>query len=228
MRIVVLSCHAYRDTWKPFFSLFRKFWPNCRYPIHLVSDSIEESDEICGIQPFPTGTANWCTSFSMFAEDYSEDPILMLQDDFFLTRPVNSELVQRGLSLMNGHIGAVRLYPCPGAEMDSEGTEYFGTIPHGFPYRVSCQASLWNPGFIRDICAQDRVVSARDFELNGGPWADQHSPFEVLAFRRDITPWPLEYLCSAISRGKWDPDAKRLCDLHGIDVDWSRGFITAA
>ncbi len=38
LAILVCSCDKYADVWEPFFKLFFKFWPDCPYPIYLLSN----------------------------------------------------------------------------------------------------------------------------------------------------------------------------------------------
>jgi hypothetical protein len=37
--IIVNSCDAYDDTWYPFFKLLKKYWPNCKFPIVLNTET---------------------------------------------------------------------------------------------------------------------------------------------------------------------------------------------
>ena len=39
--VVVSSCDAYSDAWKPFFKLFFKYWSDCPFPIYLVTNTRE-------------------------------------------------------------------------------------------------------------------------------------------------------------------------------------------
>ncbi len=226
MRIAVITCEAYRDTWHPFFQLFRRFWPDCQFPISLVTDSCSDRSMIPDDVEVRAYGKTWCGNFGAFALEHFAGPILMLQDDFFLNAPVNLELIHRGINLLRGNVGAVRLYPCPGAD-SSAGDAFFGPVDRGNPYFVSCQASVWDPGFVQQIAANDRTGLARDFELDGTLWARRHSSRDVLAFRREKQPWPISYMCTAIVRGKYLPEAKALCDKYSITVDWSRGFQAA-
>lgn len=148
---------------------------------------------------------------------------MVFQEDFFLNAPVNQPLIDHALKLMErDNVGAVRLYPCPGAN-EEIGDPYFGRVTRHTAYRTSCQATIWKPGYLHAIASRFNTPS--EFELQGSAWASSHLPAEVLAFKRDVQPWPIEYLCSAIGRGLWSQDAKKLCDTHGIEVDWSfRGF----
>ena len=64
-------------------------------------------------------------------------------------------------------------------------------------------------------------ASAAHFELSGTVAAER-LPWKVFAASRTAQPWPVEYLCSAISRGRWNPDAVRLCEREGIACDFTR------
>lgn len=225
MRLVVASCHAYRDTWLPFKKLVDHFWPN--HPsITLLSDYTSYPlDE----HPFDWAfysKGSWCQILRNFIIESPKEIILLFQDDFFLSAPVNKFLIERGIDeLRKRGAGCVRLYPCPGG-ISEYGDEHFAEIPRGTEYRISCQAALWDSSYLKEIARVGDTPT--DFELKGTPYSnDLLNP--VLAFKRDVKPWPLEYLCSAVSRGEWNPDAKKLCESVGInDVDWTMRKFQAA
>lgn len=214
-----MSCWAYRDTWSGFFQLFRKFWPTCPYPITLVTDRMDDGAAPCSSVFVSPGTP-WTTMLAHFLTTCTE-PVMLFLDDYFLSAPVNTVLVRRGLRQMERmNAGCVRLYPCPGANADY-GDADFGMVTPGTPYRISSQVSIWKPQYLRAIASQCRDHGeASDLEIGGTQFAES-LPDPVLAFKRDSGPWPIQYLCSAVSRARWNPDAQRLCEAHGIDADWT-------
>lgn len=219
-----MSCCAYRDTWSPFFALLRTFWRECPYPLWLLTDHVSPSHipfpENINIHTYGDGVS-WTAGLADGAWWTGSDPILLMQDDFYLTDRVRPELIERALEQLEiQKAGGVRLYPCPGATADY-GDPHFGIVDRGTPYRTSCQATIWNPDYLRDIALHAKGTPA-DFEIKGSRYASDHLPQEMLAFKREVAPWPLQYLCSAISRGRWNPDAKRLCEEFGIEADWSK------
>lgn len=203
MRIAVVSCWKYRDAWVPFLRLFRKFWSNCEFTPEIISDTEE----------YPR---SWCEVVTEFAKAQT-DPILLLQEDFFLNAPVDEVLVAHALYLLHmRNLGAIRLYPCPGAT-DLADNAYFGPVSRNTEYRNSLQATIWRPAYLAAIA--ERYKTPSEFELEGSAWASENLPGEVWAFKREVQPWPISYICSAISRGKWEPAALELCKQHGIEVD---------
>lgn len=209
MRVAVVSCWKYRDAWKPWQHLYRKFWPNA-VPWELVHDVDPKYD---GLDP------SWCQIVSDYAAD-TKEPILLFQEDFFLNAPVNAGLVNHGLSLLKKSytIGAVRLYPCPGST-DPSDDPYYAPVARGTMYRTSCQATIWKPKYLEAIA--ERYSTPAEFEIEGSKWASENLPQEVWAFKREVQPWPISYFCSAISRGKWEPAALEFCRQQGIEVDTS-------
>lgn len=230
MRVAVISCWKYRDAWTPFFELVDKFWPANRW-IDLITDEAEEL-----FVGYPMNThfdvlfkagknVSWSQALAEYAKRQS-GPVLLMQEDFWLNAPVNQSLVDHALDQMKSrNAGMIRLYPCPGADEDY-GDEHYGIVKKGSKYRINCQSSIWRPDYLHAIASRCGSTP-RDFELNGTKIAES-LPDEVLAFKRESGPPAVQYLCSAISRSQWNPDAKTLCDLHGIEVDWSlRGFQAA-
>lgn len=222
MKVVMVSCWAYRDAWGAYMALFRRFWKDCPYTLIIATDECGTDYDFryvvpdSEIQAYGKGKS-WCEIVSQVAANV-DDNLLLMQEDFFLNQTVKQDLVVEALAhLVYRKAGMVRLYPCPGAEGDSINAHY-GIVPRGTQYRTSCQASIWNPLYLYAIA--NGLESPADFEIEGTKRSES-LPNEVLAFKREVEPWPMEYLCSAISRGKWNPDAKKLCDYYDIAVDWS-------
>lgn len=190
--------------------LFLRFWPDCPYPMYWRTDG--EPTDYCG-------RVQRCA-------DASDEPILLLQEDFFLKSLVRSDLIECALELLDWHsAGMVRLYPSPGGTEDF-GHNYFARVPKGSPYRISCHASIWRPDYLARIAAGARSTGgqAGDFENLGTPYSDTQDD-EVLAFKRsepiDFENLPMNYIGSAVRRGQWLPEAIALCEKHGIEIDRS-------
>lgn len=216
MRIAVITCEAYRDAVAPFTALFHKFWPDCPYPLTFHKEvHMNET---------------WCTVVTRCAQE-SNEPILMLMEDFFLTAPVRQDLIVKADAILASYlrVGCVRVYPSPGPPLDNFTDVEFRTIPRGSVNRISCQAAIWRPDYLLRVAlgSMGTTGEAGDFENLGTPFAETQ-PDIVMSVKRNVTPWPLEYISSAISRGLWNPDAIKLCAEHGIDLDLSRRPVAAA
>lgn len=220
MNLAVITCAAYSDAWNPFFQLLSKFWPD-HPPVTLLTDDVDVLDVPANIRTSEAGPgASWCDVLRAYVDEVCQ-PFLLLQEDFLLTAPVRTDLVESALVALSAEsVGGVRLYPCPGGVASIEGGDPRIGLA-GPEYWLSCQATIFRPEFLRWALANIGTGSPSIFEI-GGSKLRARSTWNMLAWKRHEKPWPMEYLCSAITRGKWTQDAKRLCDEHGIEVDWTR------
>lgn len=215
MIIAITSCPAYADAQNPFMSLFRHFWPECKYPVHTWGWHDD--------RPWAPMVASHARSVS----DNPREPILLMQEDFFLTARVQAHLIQEAEDLYwQTGAGCVRLYPCPGSEDMAYQFADFGIIPKATDYRISCQAAIWRPAFLESLASRCGET-ASDFEIQGTALALQMDE-PVWSWKRDRQPWPMEYLCSAINRGKWNPAAIEICRKVGFELDTSHREVALA
>ena len=221
MRVAVITCKAYSDAWRPFFELFHRFWSDCPYPLWLLTNEMDSHADVPVEQNrIFAWNIQWAKLLGAFAESDSS-PVLMMQEDFFLNAPVERHMVRYALEqLQKRQAGSCRIYPCPGPDEDY-GDPYLGRVQPGARYRTSCQATIWRADYLADLCARPEIFDPWTFEIYGSQYSSGRSD-EVLAFKREREPWPIQYLCSAINRGQWNPHAKELCEKYGINVDWSR------
>ena len=92
--IVISSCDAFFDAWRPFHSFLRKFWPDCPFPIFLITNELEiSSPRIHAIAVGPD--RGWSSNLIAALEQIAFPHILYFQEDYFLTEPVrNAQLAQ--------------------------------------------------------------------------------------------------------------------------------------
>lgn len=196
-------------------ALFQHFWPECPYPVTFYSDRPGEQ---------------WCSVVARCAQDAVDDPVLMLLEDFFFTAPVCQWLVEMALNrMLICRYGCLRLYPMPGAEQPYRSSLRIGLIEKGEPHRISCQAAIWSPHYLYEIARNSMGTTgeAGDFENLGTPFSNT-LPEQVMAFVRSALPWPMEYLCSAVTRGEWNPDAIKLCASLDVPMDRSMRQVAVA
>lgn len=228
MKLVVNTCWKYRDAWQPFMGLLKVHWPDCPYPLGIMTDKADTKWLGPGIidlrqQVYQTGyDRGWC--YNLLEGLASEPPseiILLMQEDFFLTAKVDTAQIEQYCHYMWAHseVHCIRLYPCPGAFENYDEWPKIGTHPPGVPYRVSCQAALWRISTLRMILGACRTPV--EFEMEGSRHADRWFNKGFYSVWREKEPWPLEYLCSGISRGRWNPDALKLFEKHNLNVDLS-------
>lgn len=217
MNLAVITCKAYSDVWPAFFGLLKRFWWE-HPPVTLLTDEAAP-----GIPEYVTvveagAGAQWCDVLAKYAETADEETLVM-QEDFLLSAAVRPALIREASGELRGDVGGVRVYPCPGATL-AMGPR-LGIIDRKALYWTSCQATIFSPKFLRWLLPQIKGRDAASFENEGSALSGK-SDYMMMGWLREALPWPIEYICSAICRSRWDPTAKTLCDMHGITVDWSR------
>jgi hypothetical protein len=212
--LVVSSCDAFFDAWQPFNAFLRKFWPDCPLDIFLVTNEFEiRSSRIRALRLGKD--RGWSSNFLRALEQIRHPYLLYLQEDYFLTAPVNeTQMAQDFAKVME--LDADSLCFRARRRNDPEFqplNDRFGLVPLNSDGRTRCQVTLWKRSALQSILRLEET--AWNFEARGSA---RTQAMKILSYtRRDNTPIP--YLMSAISRGLWMPDALTLCREHGIAIE---------
>ena len=212
--LLVSSCDAFFDAWKPFAEFFEKFWGDCPFPCLLLSNDLTVRS--CRWQSLAVGPdRGWSSNLLVALQRIPQPYVLYFQEDYFLTdfvRPHQlsedfADFVSRDADSL---CFRARSTPDPGTEPLNE---RIGIAPLVSDGRTRCQVTLWKKSALQSILRTGE--SAWDFEARGSARTQE---MEILTYRRrDNTPVP--YLMSAISRGFWMPDALELCRDHAVAID---------
>lgn len=153
--VLINSCSKYSYILHPFFTMLRRWWPDCYYPIYLACDgditeykeqykiNIIEQEEDYG---FVEGRLDALEKLKKYQF------VIMLQDDFIIERYVDSKTLAKLASIMKDsykeedatkHIACIRLMPCPGPE-GKEHPNGLREIEGACWCKFSFQASIWN------------------------------------------------------------------------------------
>lgn len=165
LAVLVVSCDRYRDLWRPFFTLFDRFWPDCPFNVFLGANF--EVYESRGVETLRAGEdKSWCENLHVFLDQISATYVLLLLEDFFLRHPVSTEAVFDCFQAMQDLDAAcLRLYPLPGPDEPLGDRSDLGILHKNAPYRVSAQPAIWKRVELISLLRDGE--SAWDFELNG-------------------------------------------------------------
>ena len=143
--ILVCSCDKYHDLWPAFFTLFRKYWPDCPWPVYLLSNHLGHPEH--GVKNLLVGEdKDWTTNMITALDRIPESTVLIFMEDYFLTAPVDtSTTVALVETMATKRWGYLRLFATPGAESTTESISGLpvGPLAPGVPYRVSLQLAFW-------------------------------------------------------------------------------------
>jgi hypothetical protein len=210
--ILVTSCDKYHDLWDPFFTLFFRYWPDCPYPVYLGTNHLKYNDK--RVKTITTSDDDWSSRFRTVFEKIPEPYVIVMNEDFFLTKPVDTVKIEELIRYMVAqNSGCLRLFPCPGPDLSCLDNPEVGEISKGADYRLSLQAAIWNKQTLLELLREGE--SAWELEINGTKRTnDLDVPF--LCVTGDS---PIPYFCTGVVKGKWVREAVELCKKEGIEVD---------
>lgn len=212
--VLVTSCDAYGDVEGPFLALFRRYWPNC--PFELVVNG--ETRAAAGFdRAILSGRGKtWCQMLTEALDQVTTPYVLLLMNDYFLASAVDTVRVLRRLEQAKAFGAAnLRLNPSPpGRRPFGAPADELLEMPKNVAYCVTCQAGIWNRGYLRGLAAQNR--SAWEFERYGSfMLAGETRPLLVTPTRE----FPF---VDAVHKGYWEPHGVQVLKANGMAYDFAR------
>ena len=221
--VVVASCDAYADILQPFSALWRTHWPDCPFPVALVTETAPKQQQKLAFNSIlACGPGlNWAERLCIALEKIATPYVLLLCDDYFLCDAVDTERIKRRLFQMAQYDAAnLRLIPNPppphAFARDPDLMEY----DNGTAYCIATQAGFWNREFLLSLASG--VGSIWEFERLGS--------FRCTSERRPLLCTLIKEFpfVDAVHKGKWERFGAELCVANGLEIDFSkRGFPSA-
>lgn len=211
--IVVSSCDAFFDAWRPFVFFFRKHWSDCPFPVYLIVNRLEARSQI--VRPISVGPdRDWASNMMTALGTIPQSYILYFQEDYFLTGRVNNaQLAADFAYAFENDAASFCFYPRSLLEPDFEPlNNRFGIVPRDSDGRTRLQVTLWKKKVLQATLRPGE--SAWNMEARA---SERTRDLLVLSYmqRHDV---PIPYLTSAIVRGLWTPQALSLCRAAGVRI----------
>ncbi|MDR1599314.1 MAG: hypothetical protein LBS11_05525 [Oscillospiraceae bacterium] len=224
--LYISSCDKYADLWEPFFILFKKYWPDCPYPIVLASETKTFSFPGLNIQCprfFKPGQRVPWGMLNIKTVQSTRSPfVFFMLEDFLLEAPVDQGEIGVTLDWIekDPKVGRFGFFPLRGKVEPSNKYPPYNLLTKKTLYRVTAQPGLWR-----------KSVLLKSMLPNENPWL-----WERNGSRRSLRWTNVQLYChpevfvkippgGSLIRGKWHkPGVKVLAD-NGIPFDFSlRGF----
>lgn len=194
--LIVSSCDAYLDLWKPFFTLFFRYWPDCPFKILLISETVVA--DIPGVISLPAGNFDWSSRLLIGVRKANTPYILLMLDDFFLRAPVSTADVLELYDYMkSSQLNMLRLIPRPGPDSKCPDNQKLGRIDPGAEYKVSSQGAFWRSSILKRVAKEGESIWM--FESNGSKRSKSLDKFV------SVCAPVLTYKHHVVERGKWFP-----------------------
>ena len=204
--ILISSFDGFSDIWKPFFTLFFRYWPDCPYPIYLISNFKHyENFRVTTLAIGKDG--KWASNLLEALNQIPATHIVYLQDDYFFTEKVDTTEIRGLVDLaIRDTIACLRLFPQPGPDLPY--AEQIGMIAQNATYRVSLQAAIWDVHVLRQLTKQGE--SGWDMEIHGSERAHVLSNTFLSTKKAAIN-----YVEGA-TKGKWNISGLWHCLREGV------------
>lgn len=213
--VLVASCEKYSDLWTPFFKLFLKYWSDCPFFVYLISNEKQFLyQKVQNIQVGPD--KSWSDSMQVALRSLKSEYIIMFLDDFFLRKPVKTELILTLLKILMEIDGKMlRLVPRPGPDIRIKDFHEIGLIERGAPWRISTQIAIWRRDFLMEILRGGESIW--EFEVRGSERSNKYADGLFCVWKPAI-----DYGHHVVERGKWFRDEARRFGYMGIGCDFTR------
>lgn len=218
--VVVSSFDGFEDCWYPFSVGLKKNWPDCVWPVYLLTGKKEP--HIDGLNAVTLGDDfGWASNLKRFLEQCQATYILYMQDDFWINAPVNMGRLSEYLTNME-QFGwdYLRLYPSPPPDQVLDSDARLGVCLPSGKYRVCLQAALWRKSFFMELLRDGE--SGWDFERNARKRLQPrgcHCLSVDWEDRQSRTSYGITY-CegTAVRKGRWTQGAIRFAEREGITL----------
>jgi len=208
LAILVSSFDGYADLWRPYFSAFHRNWPDCPYPVYLLSNYKTYPDP--AIRTINAGSVvAWPECIRLALEQIPEEFVFLLLDDLFIVSRVDNERIEQLVAwVAEQRPACLRLLPDQGMVATQFPDIY--RLPEGIPYRASTIFSLWRKDVLRDLLKADESIW--QFEVFGSRRTDKYPDFYATAR-------PLITYLNGVIRGKWVPRSQKQLIAAGYPVE---------
>lgn len=163
--LLVVGYDPYKDVWDDFFLLLNKYWKK-RPKTYLATNTLTPS--YAGVTTIPCGEdAEWSKKVQTALRDIEEKYIVLLLEDFFMTRSVNSNTFSELMKVIeNNDIDYCKLLnqsKIKGISFDNK--PYLHVIEKKDVYGISLQPAIWNRFFLMELVGT-KNYNAWVFEFN--------------------------------------------------------------
>jgi hypothetical protein len=196
-------------------TLFWRYWPDCPFPVYLGSN--QQTFDHPRVTTIHAGHGNnWTNSVREQISKLNTPYALLILEDFFLRRPVNTLQILSCLDTLCTLKGKMlRLVRRPPPDMAVSGFPLIGRIKLGAPYRVSTQATIWHRQTLLDLMRENETIW--QFENDGSRRSDSMGD-GFYGVWRSVLP----YDHHVVQRGKWFRHEAWRFGGMGVGCDFSR------
>lgn len=195
---VVISCDRYSDLWDPFFGCLERYWPDCPFPVALVTNEKPYDRE--GVEVIHIGPDRDYASNLIAAVHAVRTPwlILWVEDAIFTDRIDTERLLAILSEAAAAGAGYLKLTADAPLSFDDANGERIGEIPRGVRYRSAVGTALYRKETLLHLLVPGWSAWQIDKSDRSN---DLQEPFMALTVREARR--PLLPIINAVIKGEW-------------------------
>jgi len=213
--VIVSSCDAYEDAWMPFFTLFFRYWPDCPFPVYLITETKTYSGPRVVTLNYPD--QSWATRTKKTLDRVKETYIIWLLEDLFFEAKTDTNYIVELISYAKTHHAAtIRLEPNPPPDENYLNNLNLGLVSKKAEYRTSLISGIWNKDIFSSLIKPGESPWQMEVE---GTNRSRSLDFQFFCVKSRALHW---LNVGAIRSGKWTHEAVELCKREGITLNTRR------
>lgn len=211
--VLVSSYDGAHDLWQPFFTLLFRYWPDCPFPVYLISNYQRYEDQ--RVASILIGKdKEWATNIKRALKQIHTPYVICMLDDFFLEKMTDTKYINSLIEFMQEKkIGYISLFPTT-APTDGPFPSDLSLVEKSKGFnRVALQAGLWDKNILSELLKDGE--NAWDMEIEGSIRSNNiEAPFLTVKE-------PAIYYNprTAVIRGKWNYDVVKFCKREGVEIN---------
>ena len=162
LAIVGIFFDGYIDIWRDFIALFKRFWPDCPFPLYIVGQQakLEEHKDVRFLSAGEN--AEFSQKVRTAVDLIDADYYLLLLEDFFFSVRLTSNCLDDVLNYVidkDINYCALPLKEFASAKAFNgkiiDATTKIREMPTSAEYTLSCQPSIWKRDFLSEIIGKE-------------------------------------------------------------------------
>lgn len=195
---MVVSCDKYADLWDPFFHCLRKYWPDCPYPVYLLTN--HKSYDAPGVTVVNIGDdRSYADNLRTALRQIGEPWVILFLEDVFVSEHVDTRRFAAIIAEAQAvPVGYLKISPDLPLSYDDRPGQEIGPIPKGVRYRSAVGLSLYHVNTLNKLL----TPGASAWDLDTSTISNElEEPFYALTCRAARRP-PIVWVHGVI-KGRW-------------------------
>ena len=218
MKIAVLSCDKNEETFAPFHHCMEKYWPNHPEVIYFTENIQNPYYKTISVG---RSLDKWTVGFRKFLKMIEDNQILLMIDDCFIRRPVDTKRIEYISRILKGNIAMFNFELSYDPSDEPSDIIGFKKKKHGSEFEVSIMCGLWQRNKLLKVMKRD--CSPWEIELN-----QDNCGFDYYINSGDyIIDWGYKtFQPCGLVKGKWAKETIDFLKSEGLVVDFEKkGFL---